>query len=145
MSSNAVVLTVGTFDVPHCGHAIFLQRAAKLGKLIVGVNTDEYVLSYKKRSPVFDYESRSYLLSMLDGVSEVIPNSQDDLRPMLEQVKPDFLVIGSDWGDRYFEQIQLSRKELKDLGVTMLYLPYTLEISTSKLIKEIKAYDGIQA
>ena len=143
MSSNAVVLSVGTWDCPHAGHAIFLQRAAKLGRLIVGVNTDEYILGYKKRTPIYDYEDRAYLISMLDGVSEVIPNSQDDLRPMLEQVKPDFLVIGSDWGDRYFEQIQLSRKELKDMGVTMLYLPYTLEISTSSLIKKVKSYDGI--
>lgn len=135
------VLTVGTFDVPHMGHALMLLRAAQLGELVVGLNTDEYTEKSKKKVPFYSYEERKALLLQLPPVTQVIPNSQNCLRPMLILVKPDILVIGSDWGDRYFEQIQLTKYDLKDLGVTMVYLPYTQEISTSSLTERIRERD----
>lgn len=135
--SNRIVLSVGTWDVPHMGHAIFLQNAAKLGTLVVGINSDKYIEQYKGKKPVFDLTERSSLVKMLDCVAGVVINNQDSLRPLLEEVKPDFLVIGSDWGDRYFEQIKLTKDELKELGVQLVYLPYTKEISTTAIIGRV--------
>lgn len=130
-----LVLTVGTWDVPHMGHAIFLKRASLIGPLVVGINTDDYVARYKGKKPIFSLSERRYLVEMLGFAVGTVENNQDDLLPLLKEVKPKFLVIGSDWGDRYFEQIGLNNFQLNELGITMLYLPYTKEISTT-LIKE---------
>lgn len=132
-----IVLTVGTFDCTHIGHAIFLQNAAKLGTLVVGLNSDEYIERYKKRKPVFSLLERRSLVDLLDCVSGTVVNTQDDLKPLLLEVRPQLLVIGSDWGDRYFQQIHLTKQELKELGVTIVYLPYTSEISTTKILERI--------
>lgn len=131
------VLTVGTFDIPHMGHVSLLIRCASLGRLTVGLNSDRYIETYKGALPIFTYEERANLLSMLPFVKGVVPNFEDSLRPMLELVKPDILVIGSDWSDRYFEQIKLTRRDLEDMGVMMIYLPYTKEISTSMIKKRV--------
>jgi cytidyltransferase-like protein len=133
-----LVLTVGTFDVTHLGHAIFLQQAAKLGKLIVGVNSDDYVARYKGKKPIFDLSERLNLVNLLDCVYGTVVNHQDDLEELLLDVKPDFLVIGSDWGDKYFKQIGLDRFQLKELGVTLVYLPYTPYISSTMLKERLK-------
>jgi cytidyltransferase-like protein len=135
--TSKTILSVGSFDVPHMGHAIFLQQASKLGRLVVGVNSDEYYASYKHKKPIFSLSERLYLINMLDFVDSVIVNTEDNLKPLIEEVKPDFLVIGSDWGDRYFEQIRLNRKQLKDMGVELFYIPYTKEISTTMIRKRI--------
>ena len=37
------LLTMGTFDVPHVGHAAFLRKCESFAdQVIVGVNTDEH-------------------------------------------------------------------------------------------------------
>lgn len=129
------VLSVGTFDITHAGHVLFLQSAARLGSLTVGINSDEYTYQYKKKKPVFSLSERMYLVKMLDFVDEVVVNAQDDLAPLIEQVRPDFLVIGSDWGDKYFEQIKMSRVQLYEMGVQMIYIPYTPFISSTEIKK----------
>ena len=43
-----IVFTNGTFDLLHLGHVDYLQKARRCGNLlIVGVNTDKSVKSYK--------------------------------------------------------------------------------------------------
>jgi len=114
---------------------LFLQSASRLGNLTVGVNSDDYTYQYKKKKPVFSLSERLYLVKMLDFVDEVVVNTQDDLAPLIELVEPDFLVIGSDWGDKYFEQIKMSRAQLYEMGVQLLYIPYTPFISSTEIKK----------
>jgi len=46
------VFTCGVFDLYHIGHLNFLKESKSYGdKLIVGINTDEFTLSYKKKRP----------------------------------------------------------------------------------------------
>lgn len=136
---DRVVLTVGTFDVPHLGHARFLYQASRLGYLIVGVNTDAYVEAYKGAKPIFNYEARSNLIHSLPFVESVVSNDRDDLKPLIELVACDFLVIGSDWGDRYYKQAQITQKYLDEYGVSMYYIPYTKGISTTEIKRRLHA------
>lgn len=130
------VLTVGTFSVPHLGHYFFLKAASRLGdELIVGINADEYVLRYKKEKPILDGHERTRLISRLPFVSETFFNHDDSLQDILENYRPNFLAIGSDWGDRYLQQIRMTKEDLTRLNCALVYLPYTSDISTT-LIKE---------
>jgi glycerol-3-phosphate cytidylyltransferase len=96
------------------------------------------VARYKGKKPIFDLSERLNLVNLLDCVYGTVVNHQDDLEQLLLDVKPDFLVIGSDWGDKYFKQIGLDRFQLKELGVTLVYLPYTPYISSTMLKERLK-------
>lgn len=137
------VLTAGTFDCLHAGHVIFLQRARQLGDhLTVLLGTDDYVKSYKQKAPLFDYQERKNVLELLPFVDTVQPNDQNNLMTALSVFHPDILVIGSDWGDRYFDQIGVSQKWLVTNHIMLVYLPYTPEISTTQIIERAKLWQN---
>ena len=48
------VYTGGTFDLLHAGHVKFLRRCAEFGRVVVALNTDEFVEQYKGRKPIMD-------------------------------------------------------------------------------------------
>lgn len=126
------VLTAGAFDTGHIGHAIFLRQSKALGdELIVALSTDDYIRESKHKNPIFSYEERKDILLLLPYVDKVVPNDQDSLVPKIEQFKPQIVTIGSDWGDRYLNQIHVTRGWLAKQGVVLVYLPYTQEISTT--------------
>tara|TARA_R100001509_G_scaffold164238_2_gene141118 strand:- start:819 stop:1235 length:417 start_codon:yes stop_codon:yes gene_type:complete len=134
------VLTVGTFDLLHSGHIQLLNNCYKLagssGKVVVGVNSDEFVYEYKKSKPIMPLKDRLSVLSNLLRVHKVIINESKSLEKMLIEEKPNILVIGSDWAKKdYFKQIGVSLNWLYENDILLVYTEYTPDISTS-LIKE---------
>jgi len=97
------VFVNGTFDVLHAGHLALLNYAKSLGDyLIVGIDTDERVREKKGPTrPVNSAENRSLMLLNLKSVNEVFQfNSDEELEKMVKSVKPDIMVVGSDWKDK---------------------------------------------
>jgi len=134
------VLTVGTFDLLHSGHIQLLNNCYKLagssGKVLVGVNSDEFVYEYKKSKPIMPLKDRLSVLSNLLRVHKVIINESKSLEKMLMEEKPNILVIGSDWAKKdYFKQIGVSLNWLYENDILLVYTEYTPDISSS-LIKE---------
>jgi len=74
-----VVLVTGGFDPLHKGHIEYFKEAKKLGdKLIVGVNSDEW-LTRKKGRPFMPFEDRCAIIKELSVVDKVIGfNDSDD-------------------------------------------------------------------
>lgn len=90
----------GTFDVLHRGHLDLLNYAKSLGDyLVVGIDTDNRVREKKGLSrPVNSVEDRALMLINLKAVDEVQQFSTDEeLETMVKSVKPDIMVVGSDW------------------------------------------------
>lgn len=91
-----IVLTSGTFDLFHIGHAQYLEKAKELGDvLIVGVDSDERV---KKRKgpdrPVVPEEERVLILSHVRHVDVVtLKNLNDKSSHLIKLVQPDILVV----------------------------------------------------
>ena len=83
-------------DIIHPGHLNIIHEAQKLGKVIVGVLTDEAIASYK-RLPYLNYEQRSLVVKNLKGVAEVVPQTTLDYVPNLMRIKPDYVLHGDDW------------------------------------------------
>lgn len=133
--------TGGTFDLLHFGHVNFLKKCKKLAdKVIVSLNTDEFILKYKGQKPVMTYEERAKSLQMLDIVDEIIPNfGGEDSKPAILFAKPDIIAIGDDWAHKdYFAQMQFTEKWLDENEIVLVYLTYTKAISTSELKARIK-------
>lgn len=91
-----IVLTSGTFDLFHIGHAQYLEKAKELGDvLIVGVDSDARV---KKRKgpdrPVVPENERVLILSHVRHVDVVtLKNIDDPSNHLIKLVQPDVLVV----------------------------------------------------
>ena len=135
-----VVYTGGTFDVPHFGHVNFLRQCAKIGEVVVSLNTDKFVKKYKGEKPLFSYEERSKLLRLSGYVSHVIENvGGSDSKPAISSVKPNFIAIGTDWATKdYYKQMDFTQDWLDFLGITLIYIPYTDIISTTEIKRRCK-------
>ena len=138
-----IVYTGGSFEILHAGHINFLRQckaiAGKKGKVIVSLNTDEFITSYKGLPPVFSYDERKALLEQSEYVDEVISNcGNEDSKPAILFVKPNFIVIGSDWASKnYYKQMGFTQEWLDKLGIVLIYVPYTQIISTSEIKRRL--------
>jgi glycerol-3-phosphate cytidylyltransferase len=132
-----LIYTGGTFDLFHAGHAEFLRRCSELGRVVVALNTDEFIEEYKGKPPVISYRDRADVLLACRYVDQVVPNiGGTDSRITIETVMPDLIVIGSDWARRdYYTQMAFDQDWLDDRGIGLCYIPYTQGIS-STAIKE---------
>jgi len=90
----------GTFDILHPGHIQLLNYAKSLGDtLTVGIDSDRRVAEKKGPSrPVNGVGDRAYMLQNLKAVDHiVIFDSDEELEQCIKVVKPDIMVVGSDW------------------------------------------------
>lgn len=135
------IYTGGTFDLFHAGHVEFLKKCKQLGEVVVALNTDEWITEYKKKPPVISYTERLNVLAGCRYVDRVIPNTGGaDSKPSIKSVMPDIIAIGTDWARKdYFAQMQFDVDWLEAHGIGLLYLPYTLGISSTEVKKRLRA------
>jgi len=112
-------------DIIHTGHINIINKAAKLGKLTIGILSDEVVASYK-RFPLVPYSERKELMRNINGVSKVVSQNTLSYAENLERYKPDYVVHGDDWKTGYQKPI---RDEviayLEKWGGQLIEYPYT--------------------
>lgn len=122
----------GTFDMFHIGHLNVLRRARmRCGRLVVGVSTDSLVMDYKGKHPVVPLEERLEIVSSIKYVDEVIEQHVIDKRVAWEAVQFDRLFVGDDHaGEPMWAVLE---QEFPLLGVEIVYLPYTVQTSSTLL------------
>lgn len=116
-------------DMFHRGHLNLLERASKLGEVIVGVPTNWQIEEYTKKVPLgIPFEDRLRIVSACKFVSWAFGYATDkDMTDSIQYIKPDLYVRGDDWKD--FP----GKKELVKQRIKIKYLPYTTGISSTKL------------
>jgi phosphoenolpyruvate mutase len=111
--------------VIHGGHTSIIQKAASLGKLTIGVLTDEVVASYK-RFPVLTYDERAKLLESIKGVERVVPQTTLSYIENIRALKPDYVVHGDDWVTGFQKPIRDELIEvLAEYGGKLVEYPYS--------------------
>lgn len=93
---NRTVYMSFSTDMVHSGHINIIKKAARLGKLTIGVLTDEAVMSYK-RFPLLPFEERKAMFENIKGVDKVVAQDTLSYVKNLEELKPDYVVHGDDW------------------------------------------------
>ena len=128
--------TAGTYDMFHRGHLNLLKEAKKkCNYLIVGVNSQNLVESYKKKSPLIEQEDRLEIINSIKYVDQVVLMDTLDKRKAREMVEFDVVFIGDDWkGSERWNETEM---ELSKIGVEVCYLPYTSGISSTILSQRI--------
>ena len=95
IESRTVYMCFST-DIIHGGHIAIIRKAQKLGKLIIGVLSDEAVASYK-RFPLVPYSDRKTMLENIAGVYKVVEQKTLSYKDNLLKYQPDIVVHGDDW------------------------------------------------
>jgi D-beta-D-heptose 7-phosphate kinase/D-beta-D-heptose 1-phosphate adenosyltransferase len=133
---KTVVFTNGCFDILHAGHVTYLDRARRLGDiLIVAVNSDASTARLKGPTrPVNPLEDRLRVLAALESVSFVTWFEEDTPRDLISRVLPDILVKGGD----YRVKDIAGHAEVKANGGKTKVLPFLEGRSTSKIILKAK-------
>ena len=126
-------------DLIHKGHINIIAEGCKHGKVIVGLLTDEAIVSYK-RLPLITFDERKLIVENLKGVNEVIPQTTLDYVPNLIKIKPDYVVHGDDWKSGVQKKVrQRVIDTLSEWGGKLIEPQYTEGISSTDLISAVKS------
>ena len=134
---NKLVYMAFSADILHEGHINIINKASKLGKLIVGLLTDEAIASFKN-IPFLNYNQRYSIIKNIKKISKVIPQSTLDYTNNLRLIKPDYVVHGDDWKTSVLRSTrQKVIKEIKKWSGKLIEFPYHQGISSSSIKKKI--------
>ena len=88
----------GYFDPIHVGHIEYINNAKKLGDWLIVIVNNNKQCALKKGKHFMDENDRVLIVKNIKSVDEVRFFSNDrELENMVKSVKPDVMVVGSDW------------------------------------------------
>lgn len=93
---NRTVYMCFSTDMLHSGHIAIIRKAEKLGRLIIGVLSDEAVVTYK-RFPLMPFDERKTMFENIAGVYKVVEQKTLSYKENLKKYHPDYVVHGDDW------------------------------------------------
>lgn len=123
--NNRTVYMCFSTDVIHGGHISIINKAARLGKLIIGVLSDEAISSYK-RFPLVAYNQRKTIFENINGVYKVIEQKDLSYSENLRKLKPTYVVHGDDWKTGFQKTIRDEVTSiLAEYGGKLVEFPYS--------------------
>lgn len=132
--------TSGVYDLFHIGHLNLLKNAKGMcDKLVVGVTTDDLV-QYKGKHPLIPYEDRAEIIRSIKYVDAVVPQESMDKAEMCKKIKANLLFVGDDWYRT--EKWDKIEQELTNIGIKVVYFPYTKGVSSTKIGEALQRVRG---
>ncbi|WP_296731500.1 phosphoenolpyruvate mutase [Anaerovibrio sp.] len=126
-------------DVLHSGHISIIRKAARLGKVIIGVMTDEAIMCYK-RFPLLPLSERKVLFENISSVYKVVEQDSLSYKANILKYHPDIVVHGDDWQEGIQKPI---RDEVVDAlaayGGRLVEFPYSSDSRYKELDKRSRA------
>lgn len=136
--------TTGVFDMFHVGHLRLLERAkAECDRLIVGITTDELSMERKGKLPIVPFGERREIVSALRCVDITVPQVTMNKRLAWEALRFDKMFVGDDW--RGTDAWNSLEAEFREIGVEIVYFPYTQSTSSSRLRTTLDGLHGVGA
>ena len=141
---RTVVLCHGVFDLVHMGHVRHLEAARQEGDvLVVTVTADKFVNKGPGR-PIFSQEMRAEMLAALEYVDYVGVNHGPDAEAVLDTIKPDVYVKGSDYEnpeDDITGKISSERNVVERHGGRLVFTRDITFSSSSLINRYLDVYD----
>jgi len=140
MKNKIIGYTSGVFDLFHIGHLNLLANAKSMcDQLIVGVTTDDLV-AYKNKIAVIPFQERMEIVRSIKYVDATIAQENMDKFEMWEKLKFNVLFVGDDWFNTpKWKEIE---EKFKDVGVKVIYFPYTRNTSSTILNETLEKLRG---
>jgi D-beta-D-heptose 7-phosphate kinase/D-beta-D-heptose 1-phosphate adenosyltransferase len=132
-----VGFTNGCFDILHRGHVAYLAQARGwCDRLVLGLNTDGSIRRLKgPERPVNDLESRALVLGGLSSVDLIVPFGEDTPMDLIQALRPDVLIKGSD----YTEAEVVGAQEVRSWGGEVRLADIVEGHSTTAAIARLRA------
>jgi rfaE bifunctional protein nucleotidyltransferase chain/domain len=133
-AGQRVALTNGAFDLLHVGHLRSLEQArAQADLLVVGVNSDASVRSYKGPDrPIVPQADRAELLAGLACVDYVAIFDEPTAERLVAELRPDVYVKGAEYAEKGLPE----RAVVEAYGGRVVLVALEAGRSTSNLIAE---------
>ncbi|GEA85842.1 MAG: adenylyltransferase/cytidyltransferase family protein [Cellulomonas sp.] len=131
----------GAYDLFHVGHLNILRRAREhCDFLIAGVVSDEMLEQARGRRPVVPLVERMEIvehIAFVDAVhAEVVPDKLETWR----ELQFDVFFKGDDW--RGTPKGEALERRFAEVGVEVVYFPYTLQTSSTALRRALATLSG---
>ena len=110
--TTKVVFFQGTFDGINAGHIRAIQAIAKLGRLVIGLNSDSlinWMIGHGDKSQpqlILPFVQRKEVFEGIKGVDEVIEVHEPSALRYLQQLKADIYVLTEEWAISQLEAIK---------------------------------------
>lgn len=129
-SGKTIATLNGSFDLMHAGHLHILYEASKQADiLLVALNSDLSIKKYKSPlRPMIPLEFRLQMISAIEFVDFVTWFDETDPCRILQDIKPDIHVNGSEYRELCLEESVVPRVHYVDL------IP---GLSTSQIVENI--------
>tara|TARA_Y100001970_G_scaffold291294_1_gene427894 strand:- start:529 stop:957 length:429 start_codon:yes stop_codon:yes gene_type:complete len=124
--------TCSCFDLLHAGHILMLEDAKnQCEKLIVGLQEDPTIDRPDiKNKPIQSLKERKKMLESIKYIDEIILyKTEKDLYKLLQMLKPDIRILGSDYKNKSFTG--------DDLNIKIYYHDRNHSYSSTNLRKRI--------
>lgn len=131
-----IVFTNGCFDILHKGHVTYLERAKRLGDiLVVALNSDTSIQKIKGPTrPINPLQDRLEVMAALESVDFVTWFEEETPLHLIRLLKPKVLVKGGDWK---VDQI-VGAPDVIAAGGRVRSLPYIKGRSTTQIIAKAR-------
>lgn len=132
-----VVFTNGCFDVLHPGHIASLEFARRQGgSLVVACNSDDSVYRLKGEGrPLQSFQERSRTLCALSATTIVCELKDDTPLALIERVRPDVLVKGSDYEGKNV----VGQEFVESYGGRVILSPIVSGFSTTSFVNRVSS------
>lgn len=142
LSERKVYLPFST-DMIHGGHIAILKRAAKIGKVVVGVLSDETIASYKRYS-IVPFAEKKVVFENINCIDSVIEQKTLSLKDVLLSFRPDFVIHGSDWKFSIQKPVREETIEiLRKYGGCLIEFPYSEDVKYKQIEIEMNLHAAI--
>lgn len=136
-----IVLTSGSFDMAHIGHARYLEVAKSYGDiLVVGIDSDAKVRQRKGETrPIVPEKERQELMAHLKAVDLVTIKEPNEPRwELIKRIRPDTLIVTEETYDKE------TLEELADFCGQVVSLEPQATTSTSAQIRLVEIGWGVK-
>lgn len=132
------VYTCFCTDVIHEGHLNVLREATKYGEVIVGILADEAMVRFN-RFPTISLEERMEIVKQTGLADKVLVQNEIMYDTILSEVKPDYVIHGSNWKEGPEKAIRENVIEnLKKYNGNLIEVPYTYSEKVKKIDDRMK-------
>lgn len=137
-------------DLINSGHINILTKASSLGRVIVGLLSDEAIDSYKK-GPFLKYEARYEIIKNIQLIDEIVVQNTLDYSENLEKFKPKYVVHGDEWNVGSQQKIREKViKKLDEWNGELIEIPYTqnaisVDIKDEKLKEKVTSTERLNS
>ena len=123
-------------DGLHHGHINIIEKARNYGKVWIGLMTDKWIMSYKKRKPLINFKNRKKVLSHIGAIHKIIAINDLNFSKIAKKYKIDYWIHGDDWktGTQSLARLNLI-KTMKIWKGKVIDVSYTKNISSSRLFR----------